>query len=682
MNQPVKVHLYGSENNGWALDTDLALTRESLLQLDGLVELVSLDQAEVIHSVWEEPLFTLDENLLAGKRVVCHVCNDLMRLHENPCMIKAGDTVGLWIGMAQEAVRDLQALHYPHRFIPYSVDTGVFCPANLDGLSQLDIRTQYNIPDTDFVISNFMRDSFGHDLTTPKDQKGVELLLEIGICLWEKKIPVHFLLAGPRRHWIRERLREQSIPFTFIGQETKSDDLNKNITSAKVISDLYRASDLHLVTSRWEGGPRSVLEAAACKTPVLCTPVGIAPDILSPDALFSSLDEAVVKAEKQYKDQWLAPAVQQQFQTIQESHTAQSNVPLFEQLYRVIDQVEPYTVTDRWMPTAQQSLTQRVVSGVRAIMGRPAPPHRLCVSLWHEFHKPPYGGGNQFMMALQTAMEGLGVRTVTNKLSSGVDVHICNSCWFDYRKFQKKAGSLRMIHRIDGPTTLYRGEGREEDEKIFALNRQLASATVFQSAFCFRESYELGFRAVSPVIIHNSVNSTIFNRENKKPITDQGKIRLVSSAWSDNPRKGGPFLKWLDGHLDWDRFEYTFIGRVQEQFDHIKHIAPVPSEELAELLQQHDIFVSVSHHEPCSNALLEALACGLPALYRDDGGNPELVSFGGLPFIDEEDVLEKLDRLADQVTSFQRLIWMRSIEDIAGRYIALAEQIRDWEQVG
>lgn len=288
------------------------------------------------------------------------------------------------------------------------------------------------------------------------------------------------------------------------------------------------------------------------------------------------------------------------------------------------------------------------------------------------------------MMALQNAMDGLGVRTVTNKISSFVDVHICNSCWFDYEKFQKKAGSFpaRMIHRIDGPVTLYRGEGRAEDEKIFELNRQLASATVFQSAYSLKESYALGFRAVSPVVIHNSVNANIFNSDTKKPFEGSGKIRLVSSAWSDNPRKGGPFLKWLDEHLDWTRFEYTFIGRVQEHFENIKHIQPVPSEELAELLRQHDIYVSVSLHEPCSNALLEALACGLPALYRNDGGNPELVSFGGLPFAGKEDVLVKLDRLAENIVSFQNLICLRTIDDIAVRYIALAERIREWERIG
>jgi glycosyltransferase involved in cell wall biosynthesis len=680
----MKVHLYGSENNGWALDTDLELTRRSLLGLQDLVELTSLAEAEVIHSVWEEPLFQMDQRVLAGKRIVCHVCNNFMRLHENSCMIKAADTIGLWVAMAREAEQDLQALQYPYAFVPYSVDTDVFQPRKPDSLSQTEIRRKYEIPLSDFVVSNFMRDSFGHDLGLPKDQKGTELLLETAVQLQKKSVPVRLLLAGPRRHWIRNRLREHSIPCTFVGEVIDGDDLGKNILPASTISDLYRASDLHLITSRWEGGPRSVLEAAAVKTPVLSTRVGIAPDILVEQSLYSCLDEAVDKAEKHYSRQWLQETVDAQYETIVTNHTVQSNVPYFAQLYRQIETVEPYTIQKRWRknPVPVKPLHTRITDRIRTILGRPSAGRSLCISLWHEFHKPPYGGGNQFMMALQDGMEKQGVRTVVNKLSSAVDVHICNSCWFDYKKFQKKAGAhpVRMIHRIDGPVTLYRGEGRDEDEKIFQLNRQLASATVFQSAFSFKESYELGFRAVSPLVISNSVNNTIFNETLRKPFDQGQKIKLISSAWSDNPRKGGPFLKWLDSHLDWSRFEYTFVGRVQEQFEHIHHISPVPSEELSAILQQHDIFVSVSHHEPCSNALLEALSCGLPALYRNDGGNPELVSFGGMAFTGRDDVLAKLDRLAENVVSFQNLIYVRSIADIASRYIALAEQIRDWEQ--
>ncbi len=681
MGRPVKVYLCGSENNGWALDTDLRLTRESLLSIPETVTLTSLEDADVIHSVWEEPLFMLDQEVLAGKRVICHVCNDFMRLHENPVMIRAVDTVGLWVTMSEQAVKELKLLGYPYEYIPYSVDIEQFFP--VDAATKKEIRSGHNIPEDVFVISNFMRDSFGHDLQTPKDQKGTELLLEVGRCLYRDGIPVHFLLAGPRRHWIREQLSRARLPFTFVGDEVEGDDLAINIQPAEVIADLYRASDVHLISSRWEGGPRSVLESAATKTPVLCTPVGIAPDILHSACVYSSVDEAVAKVKKHYNEQYLDSFLDGHYSRILAHHTVESNSTLFQRLYEQIEKVEPYSLSNRWVaqPSPQPTLIRRVENLVRHKLGMRSKERQLCISLWHKFVKPPYGGGNQFMMALQGAMERQGVNVVTNKLSSSVDAHVCNSCWFDHRKFEKKAGDfpIRMIHRIDGPVTLYRGEGRDVDEEIFRINSQFASATVFQSAYCFRKSYELGFNSVSPVIISNSVNRDIFNDTDRVKFDSGRKTRLISSAWSDNPRKGGAFLKWLDRVLDWDRFEYTFVGRVKETFDNINHIDAVPSEELADLLRAHDVFISVSMHEPCSNALLEALFCGLPALYRNDGGNPELVSFGGLPFENEHDVLEKLDRIVDNYQSFQNLIQLKMIDEIATRYINLAKRLSAWE---
>ncbi len=680
---PIKVHLFGSENNGWALDTDLSLTRKSLLGLEGLVQLTSLAEADVVHSVWEEPLLRLDAHLLEGKRIVCHVCNNLLRLHENSCMIKAPDTVGLWVAMAREAVDDLESLSYPSVFVPYSVDTDTFQPLNQSGGTKEELRRKHGLPAGSFVISNFMRDSFGHDLTIPKEQKGGELLLELGRSLKEKSIPVHFLLAGPCRHWIRGKFREYDIPFTFVGQETPKFDIDCNIASAELINELYCASDLHLLTSRWEGGPRSVLEAAATRTPILSTPVGVATDILQPESLYRSFDEGLSKIEHHFCQQNLEATLERQYQTILLNHTAESNVAPFGKLYEGIAEVPTFSLASRWRskPCSQSPLPLRIVNRVRSVLGLAPAEKPLCISLWHEFHKPPYGGGNQFMLALQKGLENQGVRVVTNKVSSIVDVHICNSCWFDHAKLQRQSNAkhLLMIHRIDGPTTLYRGKGRGEDEKIFELNRDLASATVFQSGYSFRKSYELGFRGISPVIISNSVNREIFHSQGRAHWDGKEKIRLVSSAWSDNPRKGGPFLKWLDGQLDWERFEYTFIGRVQEEFEHIRHIPAVASDELASMLREHHIYISPSLHEPCSNALLEALACGLPTLYRNDGGNPELVSFAGFPFEGEGDVLEKLERLVSNLPSMQALISIKEIDAIAAQYIALARQMIAWE---
>lgn len=299
------------------------------------------------------------------------------------------------------------------------------------------------------------------------------------------------------------------------------------------------------------------------------------------------------------------------------------------------------------------------------------------VSLWHEFHKPPYGGGNQFFIALKKAFEQQGVVVVANVLSPLVDVHICNSAWFDVDRFERLSQKfpLTMIHRIDGPVSLYRGDGLEEDTKIHNLNARFASATVYQSEYCRDKSRDLGFDAVNPVIISNAVDEDIFNPIGRSTYTPGRKVKLISAAWSDNPLKGGPLFKWLDENLDWSRFEYTFVGRVKQNFKNIKHIPPQSSEELAALLRQHDVFISASRHEPCSNALLEALSCGLPAIYRNEGGNPELAKEGGIGFNDEDDLLEKLDELLNDYERYYAQVQANKMTDIAGKYLSLINSL-------
>jgi len=45
--------------------------------------------------------------------------------------------------------------------------------------------------------------------------------------------------------------------------------------------DFYKSLDAYICTSRTEGGPHPILEASSCGIPVISTPVGIAPELIS-----------------------------------------------------------------------------------------------------------------------------------------------------------------------------------------------------------------------------------------------------------------------------------------------------------------------------------------------------------------------------------------------------------------
>lgn len=683
----IKVHLMGSEGTGWALDTDLSTTHDALRQCD--VEFTEIEDADIVHGVWEIPLLTMPSECLSGKRILCHLPNDLARTFEQPCMARHA-RVGLWISHSRKAESDCQLLNLQHTYVPQAVNTRIFTNSLTEKVTREMLRQRWNIPSNSYVIGNFMRDSSAFDLSSPKPQKGVEMLVDILAGLSRMKLPIHVLLAGPRRHWIRNELSRLGIPFTFIGKIVCGDDNNINILSSETINLLYHASDLHLVTSRWEGGPRAVLEAAATSQKILCTPVGLAPDVLEPVSLIRSANEAILRIAEDIRSGVLGGTVAKQYERVLQNHTPEANAVRFRAIYGQINTIpifQPRVSVSQPRRKAHRSRFHTVFeTGFNVLLGRPRhqPGRGITVSLWHEFHKPPYGGGNQFMMALRPALERRGVRVLINDPSRTVDVHVCNSAWFDVEALRNAATRtpLRMVHRIDGPVSTYRSTDRTEDDKIFALNREFATATIFQSFWCYSRSLSLGYAPISPVVIYNAVDGKIFH-----PPRDRGKgtgtrIRIISSAWSDNPRKGLDIFKWLDAHLDFSRFEYTFVGRIKTTFNNIRHIPPQDSHRLAALLRHNDLFISASRAEPCSNALLEAMACGLPALYMDDGGNPELVQLGGLPFTGTDDILPCLNELAVNLDHYRATVHVTPIDHIAIQYINLFRTILDAPEGG
>jgi glycosyltransferase involved in cell wall biosynthesis len=97
---------------------------------------------------------------------------------------------------------------------------------------------------------------------------------------------------------------------------------------------------------------------------------------------------------------------------------------------------------------------------------------------------------------------------------------------------------------------------------------------------------------------------------------------------------------------------------------------PVPSAELAGELRQCDVYITASQNDPCSNALIEALSCGLPAIFLRSGGHPELVGLGGLGFDRAEEIPALLAEVSDHYAAFQASISVESIDDVATRYLA------------
>lgn len=297
---------------------------------------------------------------------------------------------------------------------------------------------------------------------------------------------------------------------------------------------------------------------------------------------------------------------------------------------------------------------------------------RKDLAVFHEFRPPPYGGGNQFLLALVRELEGRGLQVEQNRLSGGTPALLYNSFNFDFRRLQRFArGGVRMVHRVDGPIGAYRGFDDGTDRRIVEINQRLAAATILQSDYSLEKHRDLALELRDPVVIHNSVDPAIFHPPATRVPLPGRRLRVIASSWSDNPRKGADVLEWLDRKLDLDSYELTFVGRTQAKLERIGVVGPLSSQPLAELMREHDVYLAPSRDDPCSNALLEGLACGLPAAFRRSGGHPELVGEAGIGFDDAEELPDVFAQLASELDSRRAAIRVPALADVADRYLAL-----------
>jgi glycosyltransferase involved in cell wall biosynthesis len=296
------------------------------------------------------------------------------------------------------------------------------------------------------------------------------------------------------------------------------------------------------------------------------------------------------------------------------------------------------------------------------------------LALFHEFVPPPAGGGNQTLRAFVAELERRGGAVELNAMSESTRAVLINSFNFDLARFEllvRRFPHVRIVHRVGAVTSLYRGFDDGTDAHVAEINKRFANATLAISQATIDLYRQIGIELVEPVVVHNPCDPAIFNPQARVLFSRDRKIRLICSSWSDNARKGGPTYRWLEQRLDWNRFEFTFVGNTSTPFERIRRLPPLPSHELAEELRQHDIFVTATEHDAYSNALVEALSCGLPAIYLESGGSAEAVKGAGFGFTDREEIPALLDRLVDEYEERQRAISLPTLEEIVDGYLEL-----------
>jgi glycosyltransferase involved in cell wall biosynthesis len=251
---------------------------------------------------------------------------------------------------------------------------------------------------------------------------------------------------------------------------------------------------------------------------------------------------------------------------------------------------------------------------------------RICIPIQFQ----PHGGGFYFLNAFRDHLERDG-NQVTNDVSSRYDILFTNHWMTSVSNISRAIRhnpDVRIVQRIDGSAQDY-GRHDDADERQASVNR-LADLTIFQSnyaRYATREKFQV-IHQDGP-IIYNPVDLSIFNpKGTRRNLT--GNYRVASVSWSTNALKGAMQI-YATAHAN-PTVHFYLCGNFPgaPNLMNIHNLGVLGRNDLAEVLRSCDVLLTYSQNEACPNHVLEALASGLPILYKDSGAMSELIDECGL----------------------------------------------------
>ena len=151
---------------------------------------------------------------------------------------------------------------------------------------------------------------------------------------------------------------------------------------------------------------------------------------------------------------------------------------------------------------------------------------------------------------------------------------------------------------------------------VFVLNR--FSANYANRCAAGRVSVIPNFAEEKDIFLRQSVSDTINN-----------------AVFVGHARKEKGTIEILKVAEKLPNIQFTFVGPVHEQIpkmihsDNVEMLGAQPHEVVMDLLKKADIFLFPSYTEGFANALLEAMAVGLPVVATDVGANQEMLGPDG-----------------------------------------------------
>lgn len=299
---------------------------------------------------------------------------------------------------------------------------------------------------------------------------------------------------------------------------------------------------------------------------------------------------------------------------------------------------------------------------------------KLCIPIKYQSK----GGMYSFIHNFSNYLESHSI-PYTDDIHDQYTILFVNSFMVDYgliKHVKQRLRQVKVVQRVDGSARDY-GRTDDADHRQARVN-MLADLTIFQSNYG-KYSTTQKFKVISQdgPVIYNPVDTKLFSPEGEK-LNFPYRVRVYHATFSTNPKKGiREVYEVAQGNPDID---FILCGRYEDlpQIPNIHFLGHLGREELAQVIRSCTLLVSFSENEACPNVVLEALASGLPILYKDSGGTPEVVGKCGLK-ITVSHFREQLERALSQREELSesartRALTMFSPDVIFPQYLKAMEQ--------